>query len=440
MPRTRSGLRLDRFGTPRVRLGPAVHLQGMTTQLRTVAGLDPLLSMEDLAEYLGFPIATIYDWRVDGKGPRGIRVGRHVKFTTAHLPPHGQSGAVSWAPDVGLCLMASRLLAWAPRVRLTCGVAELARVAGVSMALALVASCASGGPDASPASSRTPIDGSGAVLSSPDPARAEEAGSYTPFVFEPEFPGQLTPLEAKECRDEVVAAGHDPAADWVLVLTRGRSGADLTVALRDDFAVRVGCRVSQAVLTRPVTRHIRSDDAGIRQQCGSVAGYDFTGWSVVTSMTAASGVEAVLASTNGYTAYCSLQPDGWDSGSDQMVTMPTLSDVQVGRRRQVEGYGFPGEGTFAGASLSLKTASTPIEGQLWWGSGSLYEPGGRLTSDADRITLSFTGVGNEFVIPVVRGRWAARIHLADQTGPLGGYRAVIQDGSGRVLAQHVSSP
>ncbi|KQW45243.1 AlpA family transcriptional regulator [Nocardioides sp. Root1257] len=57
----------------------------MTTQLRTVPGLDPLLSMENLAEYLGVPIATIYDWRVDGKGPRGIRVGRHVKFTTGDV-------------------------------------------------------------------------------------------------------------------------------------------------------------------------------------------------------------------------------------------------------------------------------------------------------------------------------------------------------------------
>jgi excisionase family DNA binding protein len=53
----------------------------MKTKLRPISGLDPLLSMEDLAEYLGVPIATIYDWRVDGKGPCGVRVGRHVKFT-----------------------------------------------------------------------------------------------------------------------------------------------------------------------------------------------------------------------------------------------------------------------------------------------------------------------------------------------------------------------
>lgn len=52
----------------------------MKTDQTAIAGLDPLLSIEELAEYLGVPVATIYDWRVDGKGPCGVRVGRHVKF------------------------------------------------------------------------------------------------------------------------------------------------------------------------------------------------------------------------------------------------------------------------------------------------------------------------------------------------------------------------
>ena len=36
------------------------------------SGLDPLLSIEELAEYLGVLVTTIYDWRVDGKGPCGV--------------------------------------------------------------------------------------------------------------------------------------------------------------------------------------------------------------------------------------------------------------------------------------------------------------------------------------------------------------------------------
>ena len=335
--------------------------------------------------------------------------------------------------------MTSRLFASVGRPWWVLGVPAVVRVAGSCTAMALVASCASTGPDASHASGRTSDDGNSAMLLSPSAAREKAVGSYTPFVHKPEFPGQVTPVEARECRDEVVAAGQDPAADWVSVLSRTASDDDLTIALRDDATVRVGCRLSKQVVPRPVAAVIATDDAGIRQQCGSVAGYDFAGWTVVTSMAAASGVEAVLASTNGYTAYCSLQPYGWDAGSDQVLTMPALSDVEVGKRPHAEGYAFPGEGTFAGASLSLKTAHTPIEGQLWWGSGSLYDVDGKLAVDAHRLKLTFPGLREEVVIPVVRGRWAARVHLSDANGSLGGYRAVIESRSGQVLATHVSS-
>jgi excisionase family DNA binding protein len=57
----------------------------MKTETTRVSRLDPLLSIEDLADYLGVPVTTIYDWRVDGKGPCGVRVGRHVKFTVSDV-------------------------------------------------------------------------------------------------------------------------------------------------------------------------------------------------------------------------------------------------------------------------------------------------------------------------------------------------------------------
>jgi excisionase family DNA binding protein len=40
----------------------------------------PLLSPEDLASYLAVPLATVYRWRSRREGPRGIRVGRHVRY------------------------------------------------------------------------------------------------------------------------------------------------------------------------------------------------------------------------------------------------------------------------------------------------------------------------------------------------------------------------
>ncbi len=41
---------------------------------------DKLLSAQDLADYVGVPLATLYQWRSKGTGPRGIRVGKHVRF------------------------------------------------------------------------------------------------------------------------------------------------------------------------------------------------------------------------------------------------------------------------------------------------------------------------------------------------------------------------
>jgi excisionase family DNA binding protein len=63
----------------------AAHLMGMTTSRAALSGLDPLLSVHELAEYLGVPVRTIYDWRQTGHGPRGIRVGRHLKFAVSDV-------------------------------------------------------------------------------------------------------------------------------------------------------------------------------------------------------------------------------------------------------------------------------------------------------------------------------------------------------------------
>ena len=57
----------------------------MTTDTTTGRGLEPLMNIEELAEYLGVPVTTIYDWRVAGKGPCAIRVGRSLKFAVSDV-------------------------------------------------------------------------------------------------------------------------------------------------------------------------------------------------------------------------------------------------------------------------------------------------------------------------------------------------------------------
>jgi excisionase family DNA binding protein len=43
--------------------------------------LDRLLTVKDLAAYLGVPVAAVYGWRYRRQGgPLGFRVGRHLRF------------------------------------------------------------------------------------------------------------------------------------------------------------------------------------------------------------------------------------------------------------------------------------------------------------------------------------------------------------------------
>ena len=39
-----------------------------------------LLTVDEVAEWLGVPVGTIYAWRYRGGGPASYKVGRHVRF------------------------------------------------------------------------------------------------------------------------------------------------------------------------------------------------------------------------------------------------------------------------------------------------------------------------------------------------------------------------
>ena len=41
---------------------------------------EALLSPQQLADYLGVPIRTVYVWNSTGTGPRRVRVGKHVRY------------------------------------------------------------------------------------------------------------------------------------------------------------------------------------------------------------------------------------------------------------------------------------------------------------------------------------------------------------------------
>ncbi|MYW71634.1 hypothetical protein Ae168Ps1_1625 [Pseudonocardia sp. Ae168_Ps1] len=47
--------------------------------------MNKLWSIQDLADYLGVPVQTVYQWRKKDYGPRGVKVGKHVRFRPAEV-------------------------------------------------------------------------------------------------------------------------------------------------------------------------------------------------------------------------------------------------------------------------------------------------------------------------------------------------------------------
>jgi len=48
-------------------------------------GLDPVVTLSQLAAQLGVSVQTLYDLRSQGRGPRGFRVGRELRFRVSEV-------------------------------------------------------------------------------------------------------------------------------------------------------------------------------------------------------------------------------------------------------------------------------------------------------------------------------------------------------------------
>lgn len=47
--------------------------------------MEKLLSVEEVADYLGVPVNTLYQWRHKGTGPTAFRVGRFLRYDPAQV-------------------------------------------------------------------------------------------------------------------------------------------------------------------------------------------------------------------------------------------------------------------------------------------------------------------------------------------------------------------
>ena len=76
---------------PPVRRAARAH----TRLVPTEAGGDvvgELWTVDQVADYLGVPKQTIYGWRSTGCGPRGFRVGKHLRWRA--------STVLAWTADL----------------------------------------------------------------------------------------------------------------------------------------------------------------------------------------------------------------------------------------------------------------------------------------------------------------------------------------------------
>lgn len=60
-----------------------------------------LLSPTDLADYLQVPLQTVYNWRSAKEGPRGIRMGKHVRFRMSDVQTWLEERADETRPSRG---------------------------------------------------------------------------------------------------------------------------------------------------------------------------------------------------------------------------------------------------------------------------------------------------------------------------------------------------
>lgn len=86
------------FDPSRSGVGGLAHLTGMNTTASTRVsnshasrietthgGIEPVLTLAEIAAHLGVSVQALYDLRNKGRGPRGFKVGRHLHFRISEV-------------------------------------------------------------------------------------------------------------------------------------------------------------------------------------------------------------------------------------------------------------------------------------------------------------------------------------------------------------------
>lgn len=66
------------------------------TQPLALAAVEKLWSTQELADFLGLPVQTIYQWRKRKYGPPGRKMGRHIRYRRSEVE-HWINSLDGWA-------------------------------------------------------------------------------------------------------------------------------------------------------------------------------------------------------------------------------------------------------------------------------------------------------------------------------------------------------
>ncbi|MFG1643623.1 helix-turn-helix domain-containing protein [Amycolatopsis sp. NPDC049252] len=53
--------------------------------MNNVHSIERLWSVEDVSDYLGVPVKTLYQWKWRGEGPPVKKIGRHLRYNPASV-------------------------------------------------------------------------------------------------------------------------------------------------------------------------------------------------------------------------------------------------------------------------------------------------------------------------------------------------------------------
>ena len=73
------------LGVSRVPPDSLAHLVVMDSDITTTAPIEQVISLSELCAHLHISAQTIYDLRSQGRGPRGFRVGRELRFRVSEV-------------------------------------------------------------------------------------------------------------------------------------------------------------------------------------------------------------------------------------------------------------------------------------------------------------------------------------------------------------------